>query len=197
MLRTMLTTLKIELLETSQEQLSSNLIVCKNNLMGAKNSDARSPGRQSKYWTQQDTDAFPSGREDAGSPGRQSKYWTQEDADAFPSGREDSLGFARLLTRGPLNQVLLLHAVLRFGVLLDGFVPVLLLDALLASLAARLLPCILLHMARFSTLSGACNLILPSMPAAKASFQKSWSVDMRDPGRLNTFSRCAVLSALA
>ena len=40
----MLTTLKIELLETSKEQLSMNLIVCKNNLMGAEDSDAGSLG---------------------------------------------------------------------------------------------------------------------------------------------------------
>ena len=39
-LRNMLTTLKIELLETSKEQLSINLIVCKNKLMGAEDSDA-------------------------------------------------------------------------------------------------------------------------------------------------------------
>ena len=74
--RNMLTTLKIELLETSKEHLSINLIVCKNKLMGAEDSDAGSPGRQSKYLTQGDPDAFPSGREnsDAGSPERQSKY---------------------------------------------------------------------------------------------------------------------------
>ena len=65
----MLTTLKIELSETSKEQLSMNLIVCKNNLMGAEDSDAGSRGRQSKYWTQEDPDASPSGRENAGSPG--------------------------------------------------------------------------------------------------------------------------------
>ena len=78
--RNTLTTLKIELLETSKEQLSINLIDCKNKLMGAEDSDAGSPGRQSKYWTQEDPDAFPRGREssDAGSPGRQSKCWTQE-----------------------------------------------------------------------------------------------------------------------
>ena len=48
--RKMLTTLKIELLETSKDQLSINLIDCKNKLMGAEDSDARSPGRQSKHW---------------------------------------------------------------------------------------------------------------------------------------------------
>ena len=37
--------------------------------MGAEDSDAGSPERQSKYWTQGDPDASPSGREDAGSPG--------------------------------------------------------------------------------------------------------------------------------
>ena len=55
-LRNMLTTLKIELLETSKEQLFINLIVCKNNLMGAEDSDAGSSGRQSKYWTQEHRD---------------------------------------------------------------------------------------------------------------------------------------------
>ena len=64
----MLTTLKIALLETSKEQLSINLIVCKNNLMGAEDSDAAVPERQSKYWAQEDPDASPSGRENAGSP---------------------------------------------------------------------------------------------------------------------------------
>ena len=49
LLRNMLTTLKIEQLETSKEQLSINLIGCKNNLMGAEDSDASSPGRQ--FWT--------------------------------------------------------------------------------------------------------------------------------------------------
>ena len=58
-LKNMLTTLKIELLETSKEQLSMNLIVCKNKLMGAKDSDAGSPGRQSKYWTQEYRDGLP------------------------------------------------------------------------------------------------------------------------------------------
>ena len=58
-LRNMLTTLKIELLETSKEQLSINLIVCKNKLMGAENSDASSPGRQSKYWTHEYRDGLP------------------------------------------------------------------------------------------------------------------------------------------
>ena len=48
--------------------------------MGAVDSDAGSPGRQSKYWTQEDLEAFPRAREssDAGSPGRHSKCWTQE-----------------------------------------------------------------------------------------------------------------------
>ena len=71
-LRNMLTTLKTELLETSKEQLSINLIVCKNKLMGAEESDAGSPVRQSKCWTQENPDAFPSGREssDAGSLGK-------------------------------------------------------------------------------------------------------------------------------
>ena len=58
-LRNMLTTLKIELLETSKEQLSINLIICKNKLMGAENSYAGSPGRQSKYWTQEHRDGLP------------------------------------------------------------------------------------------------------------------------------------------
>ena len=53
-----MTTLKIELLETSKEQLSINLIDCKNKLMGAEDSDASSPGRQPKYVTQEDPDAF-------------------------------------------------------------------------------------------------------------------------------------------
>ena len=64
-LRNMLTTLKIEQLETSKEVLSIDLIVCKNNLMGAEDSNAGSPGRHSKYLTREDPDAFPSGREDA------------------------------------------------------------------------------------------------------------------------------------
>ena len=55
----MLTTLKIELLETGKEQLSTTLIVCKNELMGAEDSDAGSPGRQSKYWTQEHRDGLP------------------------------------------------------------------------------------------------------------------------------------------
>ena len=58
-LRNMLTTLKIELLETSKEQLSTNLIVCKNNLMGAEDSEAGSLGRQSKFWTQEHRDGLP------------------------------------------------------------------------------------------------------------------------------------------
>ena len=58
-LKNMLTTLKIELLETGKEQLSNNLIVCKNKLMGAEDSDAGSPGRQSKYWTQEHRDGLP------------------------------------------------------------------------------------------------------------------------------------------
>ena len=84
-LRNMLTTLKIELLETSREQLSINLIDCKNKLMGAEDSDVRSPERLSKYWTQEDPDAFPRGREssDAGSPGRQSKHWAHEHCDGL------------------------------------------------------------------------------------------------------------------
>ena len=94
-LRNMLTTPKIELLETSKEQLSINLIVCKNNLMGAEDSDAGSPGRQSKYWTQEDPDAFPSGREDAFSPGRQSKNWTQEHREGLPREQEHREGLAR------------------------------------------------------------------------------------------------------
>ena len=58
-LRNMLTTLKIELLETSKEQLSINLIDCENKLMGAEDSDAGSPGRQSKNWTQEHRDGLP------------------------------------------------------------------------------------------------------------------------------------------
>ena len=42
--RNMLTTLKIELLETSKEQLSIDLIVYKNKLMGAEDSDSDSLG---------------------------------------------------------------------------------------------------------------------------------------------------------
>ena len=57
-LRNMLTTLKIELLEPSKEQLSTDLIVCKNKLMGAEDSDVGSPGRQSKYWTQEHRDEY-------------------------------------------------------------------------------------------------------------------------------------------
>ena len=44
---------EIELLETSKELLSTNLIDCKNKLMGAEDSDAGSPGRQSKCWPQE------------------------------------------------------------------------------------------------------------------------------------------------
>ena len=75
----MLTTLKIELLEISKEQLSINLIDCKNKLMGAEDSDAGSLGPQSKYWTQEHPDAFPRRRRksDASSPRRQSKCWTR------------------------------------------------------------------------------------------------------------------------
>ena len=80
----MLTTLKIALLETSKEQLSINLIVCKNNLMGAEDSDAGSPERQSKYWAQEDPDASPSGRRKRRQSGRQSKYWTQEHREGLP-----------------------------------------------------------------------------------------------------------------
>ena len=58
-LRNMLTTLKIELLETSKEQLSMNLIVCKNMLMGAEDLDAGHSGRQSKCWTQEHRDGLP------------------------------------------------------------------------------------------------------------------------------------------
>ena len=85
-LRNMLTTLNIELLETSKEQLSINLIDCKNKLMGAEDSDAGSPRRQSKYWTQEDPDAFPRRREssDAGSPGRIVKDFEQEHREALP-----------------------------------------------------------------------------------------------------------------
>ena len=58
-LRNMLTTLKIELFETSKEQLSINLIDCKNKLMGAEDLDAGSPGRQSKCWTQEHCEGLP------------------------------------------------------------------------------------------------------------------------------------------
>ena len=54
----MLTTLKIELLETSKEQLSIYLIVCKNKLMGAEDPDAGSPGRQSKHWAHEHCDGL-------------------------------------------------------------------------------------------------------------------------------------------
>ena len=42
-------------------------------------------GRQSKYWTREDPEAFPRGREssDTGSLERQSKCWTQEDRDGL------------------------------------------------------------------------------------------------------------------
>ena len=116
----------------------------------------------------------------------------------------------------------LLHAVLRFDVLLVGFVPVLLLDVLAcchassstwhrdfspscsgscmrASVSATAAHLSIHAFWRTSSSSGstaACNLILPSMPAAKAPFQRSWSVDLRDPSRLTTLSRCADLSAL-
>ena len=106
-LRNMLTTLKIELLETSKEQLSINLIACKNKLMGAGDSDAGSPGHQSKCRTQEhregwprklqqedrdglprklaqeDRDGWPRtvAKFDAGSPERQSKHWAHEHCD--------------------------------------------------------------------------------------------------------------------
>ena len=57
-LRNMLTTLKIELMETSKEQLFINLIVSKDKLMGADDSDADSPGRQSKYWTREHREGY-------------------------------------------------------------------------------------------------------------------------------------------
>ena len=58
-LRNLLSTLKIELVESSKEQLSINLIDCENKLMGAEDSDAGSLGRQSKYWTQEHRDGLP------------------------------------------------------------------------------------------------------------------------------------------
>ena len=81
-LRNMLTTLKIELLETSKEQLSINLIVCKNNLMGAEDSDAGrgvnpSTGHKKilmRSWT----------RRRASSLGCQSKFLQQEHREGWP-----------------------------------------------------------------------------------------------------------------
>ena len=77
-----------------------NFIDCKSKLMGAEDSDARSPGRQSK---QEDPEAFPRGREssDTGSLGRQSKCWTQEDRDGLPRKlqQEDHDGLPRKLAQ--------------------------------------------------------------------------------------------------
>ena len=90
-LRNMLTTLKIELLETSKEQLSINLIVCKNKMMGAENSDAGSPGRQSKFWTQEHRDGWP-------------RKLAQEDRDGLPRklAQEDRDGWlGKIGTRRP------------------------------------------------------------------------------------------------
>ena len=88
-LKNMLTTLKIELLETSKEQLSINLIVCKNNLMGAEDSDAGSPGRQSKCWTQEHSrkqehrEGLPRNFEQADREGLPRKL-QQEDREGWP-----------------------------------------------------------------------------------------------------------------
>ena len=93
----MLTTLKIELLETSKEHVSINLIVCKNNLIGAKDSDGGSPVSQPKFWTQEHRDGWPRtlaqedcdvwsrtvAKFDSGSPGRQSKHWAHEHTDGL------------------------------------------------------------------------------------------------------------------
>ena len=56
-LRNMLTTLKME--QLSKQARNINLLVCKNKLMGAEDSDASSPGRQSKYRTQEHRDGLP------------------------------------------------------------------------------------------------------------------------------------------
>ena len=87
-LRNMLTTLKIELLETSKEKLSINLIDCKNKLMGAEDSDAGSPWRQSKCWTQEHREGFP-------------RNLAQEDREGWPRNlaQEDREGWPRKLAQ--------------------------------------------------------------------------------------------------
>ena len=79
--------------------MSINLIDCKNKLAGAEDSDAGSPGRQSKFWTQEHRDGLL--RKSQEHRDGLHRKLTQEDHDGLPRklAQEDRDGWRRTVAK--------------------------------------------------------------------------------------------------